>query len=202
MKKDLKGVERVNHRGGMVRGERIILFSLLVFFLLAAFVQAVDLTCTFKASCTGGEVGLFRAENDTAGYNNAHIELMNDSGTNYSYTLCCDTDVNHTLDNDCSNENRTVVLRINDTNNTHVQVPGESPQYVYDVCMALSPGNLSCEYVNDTCTPSFSPFFSMASSGATNTTNAHIANYSEYTLSVCCKGGNSPPSVPVLICFS
>ncbi len=185
--------------GGRV--DRFVALGLLASLFCIGLVQAVDLNCTFKASCSGSEVGLLRAENDSGGYNNAHIELMNDSGTNYSYTLCCDTDVNHTLNNSCSHENRTIVIRINGTNDTHAQEPGIDT-YVESVCMALSPGNLTCEYVNTTCSAGYSPFFSMASSesngGLENQSNAHLGNYTWYTLSVCCQGGNARPSVPIL----
>lgn len=170
--------------------------------LVCVAVFAVEFSCEFKASCTGGEVGLLRAENYTGGYNNAHAQLMNYSGSAYAYTLCCDTDVNHTLDNDCSNENATIILKAITQNNSHTQVPTVNT-YAYDICMALSPGNVTCEYVNSTCSADYNPVLSIASSeensGLYNQTNAHIGNYSWYTLNVCCQGGNARPTVPVLL---
>ncbi len=182
----------------------LLAFALfLLFFIPRAF--AVTFSCSFtNTSCGAGEAGLLRAENNSAshGYNNAHAQLMNYTGTAYNYTLCCVTDENHTLSNDCSNENATVILRLADETNTHVQVPSVNT-YSYAACLALSPGNLSCEYVNTSCSSGYSPVLSIASSeannGLYNQTNAHVGNYSYYTLSVCCKGGNTPPTVPTLL---
>ncbi len=176
----------------------MLVVALLILSLPPAL--AVGFDCTFTTSCSG--TGLLRAKNDTGGFNNAHVELMNYSGS-YPYTLCCVTDANHTLDYDCTNENATVLLRANGSSNQHVQRPGAIPQYTHDICMALSPGSLSCEYVNGTCGANYSPVLSMASSevndGQYNLTNAHVGNYSWYTLSLCCQGGNSPPTTPTLL---
>ena len=188
---------------GRVTREREIqdvVLLLLMLFLMPATVHAVTFSCNFTASCSG--TGLLRAKNFSAGFNNAHVELMNATPT-YPATLCCVTDANHTLDYNCTNENATVVLRANGSTNTHVQRPGVTPQYTHDICMALSPGNLSCEYVNGSCDAGYAPVLSMASSednnGLYNLTNAHVENYSHYLLSVCCKGGNSPPTTPTLL---
>jgi len=178
--------------------------GLVAAFLILAFpAGAAVFSCEFKASCAANETGLLRVVNNTNGSNNAHAQLMNDSGTAYNYTLCCATDATHVLNNNCSNANRTVVLNLSVTENAHVQVPGATPAYNYSACMALSPGNMSCAYVNTTCAANYTGIASIASSesnnGLYNMTNAHIANYTFYTLSVCCKGGNSPPPVPVLV---
>lgn len=203
-----KKPERATHRMGWwavgreSRERRIV--ALLLCAVACALlgiptVSAVQFNCTFQTSCAGNETGLLRAENYSAEFNNAHVQLMNYSGAAYSYTLCCETDGTHTMDNACSNENSTTVLRAYNTSGNHVQTPQGNPT-TYDerVCMALSPGNLTCEYVNGSCSAGFNPLFSMASSGTSNETNAHIGNYSWYTLSVCCQGGNAPPNVPTL----
>ncbi len=167
-------------------------------------------SCSFRTSCAGNatEQGLLRARNDTGGYDDAHAQLMNYTGTAYNDTLCCDTDENHTLDNSCANPNATTVLRLYDVTNNHVQVPGVDyasyghPLYNYTACMALSPGNLTCVYVNSTCPANYTGIASVASSepndGLYNLTNAHVAAYGYYALSVCCKNANTPPTVPVL----
>lgn len=185
-----------------------VLMLFFLFFVVLLFIPnalAVDFSCHIvtQASCADNttEQGLIRMKNDVGGYNNAHAQLLNYSGNAYPYTLCCDTDGNHVLDNDCANENATIILRTAAESNSHSQVPSVNT-YAYTACLALSPGNLTCEYVNDTCSVGYNPLLSMASSetngGLYNQTNAHVANYSYYTLNVCCKGGNSPPSVPVL----
>ena len=167
-------------------------------------------SCSFRTSCAANatEQGLLRARNDTGGYDDAHAQLMNYTGTAYNDTLCCDTDANHTLDNSCTNQNATTILQLYDVTNNHVQVPGIDyasyghPLYNYTACMALSPGNLTCVYVNTTCPANYTGIASLASSepndGLYNLTNAHIAAYGYYTLSVCCKNANTPPTVPVL----
>ncbi|MBR9692841.1 hypothetical protein GOV07_02805 [Candidatus Woesearchaeota archaeon] len=181
-----------------MRAKGIILMVLLLIFSSA--VYAATFSCDFASSCA--TTGLIRIENISADYNNAHVELMNASAT-YTNFLCCVTDVNHTLSYDCTHENATVVLHANGNTNAHVQRPGVTPQYDYDICMALSPGNLTCQYVNTTCSAGYSPVLSMASSesnsGLYNLTNAHVGNYSNYTLNLCCQGGNSPPTVPILV---
>ena len=156
---------------------------------------------------------LDRGERHPRGYNNAHAQLPNATAapyndTAYNNTLCCSTDAGHTLSNNCTNANATAILGLYDVDNSHVQVPGINyttyghPIYNYTACMALSPGNLTCLYVNTTCPANYTGIASIASSepndGLYNLTNAHIANYTYYTLNVCCKGGNSPPTVPVL----
>jgi hypothetical protein len=181
----------------------MVLVGLVAAFLIFIFpADAAYFSCSFKASCAANETGLLRDVNDTNGSNNAHAQLMNDTGTAYNYTLCCATDASHTLNNSCANANSTVVLNLYATENTHVQLPSVGT-YNYSACMALSPGNLSCTYVNTTCAAAYSGIASIASSepnnGQYNMTNAHIANYTYYTLNVCCKGGTSPPSVPVLV---
>ncbi|RME31125.1 hypothetical protein D6789_03710 [Candidatus Woesearchaeota archaeon] len=172
--------------------------------LLSEGATAVQFNCTYKTSCGVGETGVLRAENDTGGYNNAHVQLINYTGAAYAYTLCCETDGTHNLNAACSHKNATTVLRAYNTSGNHIQTPAGNPTtYPERICIALSPGNLTCEYVNTTCSAGYSPFVSMASSetnsGAYNQTNAHIGNYSWYRLNVCCQGGNSPPSVPTLI---
>lgn len=179
-----------------------VLVWFLLFLASLPLLFAVSFSCQFKTSCTGSEVGFLRVKNDTGGYENAHGQLMNYSGAPYPYTLCCLTDVNHTLDNNCSNENATVILKLFNVTNSHAQVPSINT-YGYNACLALSPGNLTCEYVNTSCSADYAPLLSLASSevngGLYNQTNAHVANYSYYTLNVCCKGGNAPPTVPVLL---
>lgn len=185
---------------------------LFLFFVLVVFtVPSMAVTCEWTTSCTENttSTGLLRGMNQTDGWNDAHAQLMNYTGTAYNSTLCCVTDGSHRLNNSCSNENATVVLGLADTTNNHVQVPGIDygayghPVYNYSACLALSPGNLTCEYVNSTCDAGYEPLLSIASSetndGLYNLTNAHIANYTYYTLNVCCKGGNAPPTVPTLL---
>ncbi len=174
----------------------------LVFFtiLLPPASLSSVFTCEFKTSCFANETGLLRAKNYSDGYNNAHAQLMNHSGDAYPYTLCCATDASHTLNNSCAHANATVVLRLNATTDSHVQTPttGGTP-YAYQACMALSPGNITCEYVTTGCSANHTGTLSLASSESDNTTNAHIANFSYYGLDVCCKVGNAPPAVPVLL---
>ncbi len=168
-------------------------------FSLPSVLGAATFTCAFKEACAEGETGLLRAENDTGGYENAHAQLMNYSGDAYAYTLCCDTDASHTLNNSCANESTTVILRASATSDAHVQDPAVDT-YAYGICMAATPGGVTCEYVNDSCSANYNPILSMASSeendGSNNQTNAHISNYSSYLLSVCCAIGNDAPNDP------
>lgn len=163
--------------------------------------MAVSFSCNWAANCTGGEVAVMRAQNTTNGLNNAHAQLINYS-TGYNNTLCCSTDVNHTLDNSCGNVNATTIVRLSNQSDAHVETP-EIGTYSWDVCLALSPGNLSCSYVNTTCGVNETTMFTMASSepndGLANQTNAHLGNTSIYTLNVCCSGANTPPDTPTLL---
>ncbi len=178
----------------------VLLISSVLICSIIPTVQAVQFNCTFKTSCGTGEVGILRAENDTGGYNNAHVQLANYTGAAYAYTLCCETDASHTLEASCSAAYAMTVLRVSAGAGGHIQTPtGNTNLYPEQVCIALSPGNLTCEYVNSTCSADYLPFVSMASSEESNETNAHIGNYSWYGLNVCCRGANSPPNTPTLI---
>jgi hypothetical protein len=184
-----------NHASDSLPRTVLVLTALMCTFVFLPTALAVTFSCSFKTSCLANETGLLRAQNDSGEWNNAHAQLMS-YGTLYNYTLCCGTDATHTLDNSCANPNATIVLRLNASTNSHVQIPGVNT-YGLSACMALSPGNLSCTYPNSTCSGS-SGILSLASSDSSNTTNAHVGNYSFYRLNVCCVGGNSPPTVPVL----
>lgn len=172
---------------------------LVLLALLAWGAAATTFVCEFKESCNGTDVGLLRAENYSGGHNNAHAQLMNFSGDAYAYTLCCDTDAAHALDNDCTHENATTILYAFNASGNHVQEPSVA-DYTKSICMALSPGGLTCQYVNTTCGAGTSPLLSLSSSepngGIGNQTNAHVANHTWYTLNVCCTTGNTAPYDP------
>lgn len=177
-----------------MRGWLLLSFGLL---LLATPLLAAPVNCEFKTSCTGDEIVLLKAENDTGGFTNAHVAIANNTNT-YTYSLCCESDPSHILSNECSNTSTTTVLRASGVNNSHVQIP-DFTNYPYGICMGSTFGELTCEYVNGTCTGDNDPVLSMASSGANNATNAHIGNYSDYRLNVCCTIGKEPPQTPVLL---
>lgn len=174
----------------------ILLGALVLFVLLALQVEASDINCEFKPSCAGDEAAVFYAENTTGGFHNAHIQLNNFTRT-YAYALCCSSDENHTLNATCSNTTTTAFLRSAFTNNSHVQIE-QYTNYAYDICLGATFGDLSCEYVNATCSAGFQPILSMASSEGNNGTNAHVSNYSDYRLNVCCTLTDSPPATPIL----
>lgn len=166
--------------------------------LLCVHLASAEFACVFKTSCNATETSVLKVQNDSGGYNNAHAQLINYTALNYTYRLCCEADSDQWLNNSCQNENSTQVISLYSQTNSHVQVPSVG-SYDYDVCLALSPGNLTCEYVNSSCSTNYVPLFSIAGSPLSdNTTNAHIANYSHYTLNVCCSQ-NQPPSIPVLL---
>jgi len=181
---------------------RRILLGLLLLVSLALLAKGVlsvpPFDCSFKNSCTGSEAAVFLAENTTGGYDNAHVQLNNYTGAAYNYSLCCSSDINHTLNASCANTTTIPVLRAANTTNTHAQIP-EYPSYQNDICLGATSGNLTCEYVNSTCSAGYSPLMSMASSEGNNGTNAHVGNYSTYRLNVCCKLGKEPPSAVTLL---
>lgn len=176
-----------------------LLLLTILFTVLAntPIALAADLNCTFKASCGGGETVVLFAQNDAAtDYDNAHVAVNNQ--TPYAFSLCCLTDGSHTLNASCDNENTSAILKASSLSNAHVQIPSLN-DYDYDICLGTDYGALACEYVNTTCSGGYAPLLSMASSGTTNVTNAHVGNYSYYALNVCCQIGKSPPETPVLL---
>jgi hypothetical protein len=187
----------------LLMGFMVLLFAFVI--ILAVPALGVDFNCSFVASgsCANNasELGLFRVNSTDGSFNNSHVELMNYSGS-YPYTLCCYTDPSHWLNYSCTDPNATTILGATSNTDAHVEDPSLG-NYNYSACMALSPGGLSCEYVNTSCTAGYTPMFSMGSSesndGYYNQTNAHIGNYTHYTLNVCCRAANAPPPTPTLI---
>lgn len=142
--------------------------------------------CTFKTSCTGEEVEVLRAENETAGYYGGHVQLISYSGTAYTYVLCCDSEAGYELNATCSNSTTISFLNASGTTNAHTEYPNGAA-YTNSICLGTTEGNFTCEYGVSSCSGSYKPALAMASSEGDNTTNAHVSNYSVYAENICCR---------------
>lgn len=164
----------------------VIVILLMICLLSVGLASAFNCSITTRASCT--ETPVFYMKNDTGGYNNAHVELANQS--NYPYTLCCDSNAEgESMSNDCSVEGSKTIMKISGITDAHAQIPSIN-DYSQDVCMNVDKYNLVCNYRNGACLAGEECLFSMASSevngGNYNQTNAHVGNCSYYSLNTCC----------------
>ncbi|MCX6818171.1 MAG: DUF2341 domain-containing protein [Candidatus Aenigmarchaeota archaeon] len=109
-----------------------------------------------------------------------------ESSNSYPYAICCES--NSSVAFACGEG---VLLRLNDTTNTHVQRGDYAGAIVYGVnsCMSVSPGYFNCTYDDDACPADSECFASMASAFDTenNDTNAHVGPCDEYMRKICCK---------------
>lgn len=169
--------------------------ALFILILSLPATHGATISCSVSSLC-GGAV-LLNLENTSGGYENAHAELTNYSGA-YQHTLCCTSDENHTLSSDCTNASTIPVLLLSNETNAHVQIPSLGT-YAHPACLGATYGDITCEYVNDTCSEGFDNITSMASSEGDNITNAHIGEFDTYRLKVCCRFSNSPPDTPTLL---
>ncbi|MBN1156868.1 hypothetical protein JXA85_04575 [Candidatus Woesearchaeota archaeon] len=174
-----------------MRNKTALLVGVIAVLVISAYLSsgASTINCTIMENRSCSNTKVIYMQNDSGGYNNAHAQ--NTSVGNYSYALCCNA-VGDTLTTSCDDA---TMLQLNDTTNTHAQASFHST-YTVKACVSANTGKISCSYRNNTCAATETCMVSMASSGADNSTNAHIANCSYYSLQVCC-GLNTPPVVSV-----
>jgi hypothetical protein len=159
-------------------------------------VLELDLYCRFvnANNCTGYQAKVLGSQNDSGGVNNAHAQ--NHTLNAYSWSLCCNsTNDGETLSSDCSQE---TVVRLSSENNAHVQANNMST-YQVQACLANSGTRVNCHTTYDACIiTNATCLMSLASSDSLNYSNAHIGECGTYSLNVCCRLLNSPPSAPNL----
>lgn len=152
-------------------------FGLLILsFILVGSVFAAQLNsdCSFKSSCSAGEILLFKVTSNT----NAHAELFNQN--NYQTLVCCS---GSSLSNSCQTNGATV-LRLSSATNAHVEQNTLS-NYGQRVCLSSTDGTpASCSYASD-CSSLGSNYKCVAE--ISSATNAHVGDCnSPYTTKVCC----------------
>lgn len=123
-------------------------------------------------------------QNDSGGYENAHVQ--NVSENSYASSVCCGVD-SGTLSTACT---QSTVVKLSNTTNAHVQVgnyTGPGPVYNVSACLTASTGSISCTYAS-TCPAEYACLGSLASSNGTahNNTDAHFGSCSQYTQKLCC----------------
>src|SRR3989344_426096 len=127
-------------------------------------------TCSLTTSCSGSDVTVMKLYTAS----NTHAELPWQS--NYSKLICC-TGI-ASLGNSCSGTYAEIV-NLSDTTNAHVEEATLS-NYSTSSCVSniVTP---TIAYQEDNCTGYDTGIISMSATG----TNAHVADYPEYTHKVC-----------------
>ena len=154
------------------------------------------LQCTFiqNTTCPLGTARLIGAENDTEGYNNAHAQ--NNSFETYNYSLCCNhTNASINITSGCPGN--ATVINLNSSSNSHVEI-GTNSNYSIPICLSSDWKYVICTFPTGSCPSNYTCVLSMAGSEGTNSSNAHVANCSEYNQKVCCKLENKAPTQPTL----
>ena len=138
--------------------------------------SAGGLACSVKASCTGGEVAVFRMSSTS----NAHAGTP--GGSSYGDVVCCSGVTG--LGASCSGTYDTV-LRLSASDNAHVQ---SSDSYPTEVCLSAGTPAVQCMFAAS-CTGGYTCLAT-----ASGTDNAHVADCDgtgDYATKVCCYAG--PP---------
>ena len=156
---------------------------------------AGGLNCTLElgtTSCPSGFVKVLGLENESGGFQNAHVQ--NRTLNTYNHSLCCNaTTPGNTISNACGG----IVLKLSAETNAHVQ-QSQINTYPVDACINTTLGTPTCSY-ETSCSAAQECLLSMASSEGDNTTNAHVGNCTAYTTKVCCSINNTSPSQVTLL---
>jgi len=120
---------------------------------------------------------------------NSHAEII--TQTNYLNVLCCNLGSSDTmcsdLDSDGDIDNK--ILGLSEIKNAHLEVP-TATNYDNDVCYG---GVTSCTWKdNVACSGSF-PIPVASLSGQTGT-NAHVGQFNDYSIKICCSQEIPPPT--------
>lgn len=154
---------------------------LLLFLLLVLFVIPLtnSLSCSIVQNNSCEDVIMLYLKNDTAGCDNAHCALANQTSS-YPYVVCCDaeTTLGETVSADCSATGAVPFLKLSNQTNSHAQNISVAT-YSYDACIAVSKYKIEIEY-DDGCNANQSCLVSIS-----NYTNAHVGNCSHYTDKIC-----------------
>lgn len=155
--------------------------------VILAVLPAVSatLTCTIEAStsCSSGYIKYFGLQNDTGGYENAHAQTANYSGTTYANSVCCDSTLSGTLAASCSQGDTIAILSSED--NAHVQTTDDTQNefnYTQDVCMSHSAFETSCRPVSGSCGSQEACVISLS-----DYDNAHAGSCDTYSINICCR---------------
>jgi hypothetical protein len=145
-------------------------------------------------TCLAGMVKVIGIQNDSRGFNNAHVQ--NSSLNTYNNSLCCNsTNASITLLSSCPGN--VSVLKMFDTSNAHAEI-GTNSNYNFSACLGSNWKRVACNYPTPACSAGYQCLLSMAGSEGSNITNAHVAECTNYSQKVCCALVNHPPTQPVL----
>lgn len=166
--------------------------ALLITAVLVALLPlaAAGLECEVQASstCSAGWEKYLGLENETGGFDNAHAQTRNYSGTTYANSVCCRSVYSGTMQHSCSEGE--AFARLASEDNAHVQVTNTSlvdTTYSVDACISHSESTTSCRATSDACSSSEACVLSLSSED-----NAHAASCGFYGISVCCSLDTDP----------
>jgi hypothetical protein len=152
-----------------------------------------DCVINLTNSTMSGWTEVLRLQNSTGGTTNAHAQLINDTGTNYTNTLYCKHDAYTT-----SNSGGTTFLGISNTTNAHAENPTYGG-YSFGANINFD-GDSIPEYISirDTCQVDEICMLSIQNDTGGDG-NAHVAECSYYTNKVCLSVGEDETNPSVTI---
>ena len=163
--------------------------AIALLILSLATLSSANLNCGwYSGACSSANTELLYMYNLSVGFDNGHAQLVNYT-PHYPSVLCCNSS-GMTL----GNRSGTAFLRLYNFTNSHVQDPGNgdlSPQYSFQAFLSSNTSPIAC-ILASSCAPRYACLASIASSGTTNRTNAHIAACSFYSTQVCCRINSTP----------
>ncbi|MBN2052100.1 hypothetical protein JW756_01235 [Candidatus Woesearchaeota archaeon] len=170
----------------------LVLFAAILSALLIVNAEN-DLQCFWmQGNCTNG-ARLFGMQNDTGGFQNAH--LQNNSYKYYNYSLCCNnSNTSITITDTCPGN--VTVLNLSANTSAHGDATGDT-DYPGPVCLSSTWKVIRCFTTTSNCETGIC-VFTMSNSEGANNTNAHIGNCSKYNMSMCCGMNNTAPTTPTL----
>ena len=169
----------------MKRGAVIFLIlSLLAIFLSVNFISAINCDVRTRATCDDTHYPMNHIIMGLSANTNAHGQ--NATGvTLYNSVLCCDS----AGTSNCTSGPSNKIVGLSSLTNAHAQTP-DLTSYTTNICY----GYLHCVGSTDNCGSGTASSFPYSLLSISNTTNAHLSNYSgtgSYSTKICCKD-NSP----------
>jgi len=149
----------------------IIFISIII---LTGFISADS--CTIRESCESDEFRVMGLSSST----NAHGQVWNASDyeyDEYDYVLCCNFGDE---DTDCTGTNK--IISLSSETNAHAEIPYPSQGSNYDVNVCYD--GLTC--VNVPSCESTEGDYPIGVLSLSTWTNAHIGNYVDYDIKICC----------------
>lgn len=153
-------------------------------------LAAAGLECEIQQSttCSAGWEKYLGLENETGGYENAHAQTYNYTGTTYANSVCCRSIYSGTMQHSCTEGD--AFVRLSSEDNAHTQVTNTSlvnTTYSVDACISHSASQAICRTTNSTCEVSEACVLSLSSED-----NAHAGSCDAYDINVCCTLATNP----------